>query len=148
MDWRWCRFEDLGVHGLYDVLSLRCRVFILEQGAFLDPDGADPRAWHLCGRDPQGALSAYLRVCDPGVKYAEASLGRVVTAPDIRGSGMGRTLMHEGLRRCAEQWPAQPLRISAQARLRRFYEGFGFAAASGDYLEDGIPHLQMLWRAA
>jgi ElaA protein len=146
VDWRWCRFEDLGVHGLYDVLSLRCRVFILEQGAFLDTDGADPRAWHLCGRDADGALTAYLRTCDPGVKYDEASIGRVVTAPEIRGSGAGKLLMREGLRRCARQWPGAPVRISAQGRLRGFYQGFGFVAASDDYIEDGIPHLQMLWR--
>lgn len=147
MGWSWTRFEGLSVHGLYDVLALRCRVFILEQGAFLDPDGADLHSWHLCGRDEHGALMAYLRVVDPGVKYAEASIGRVVTAPEVRGTGLGRALMAEGLRRCALQWPAQVVRISAQARLQRFYAELGFSAASAQYLEDGIPHLQMTWRS-
>jgi ElaA protein len=145
--WSWTRFEDLGVHGLYDVLALRCRVFILEQDcAYLDPDGADPHCWHLCGHDEHGALVAYLRAVDPGVKYAEASIGRVITAPEIRGTGLGRALMQEGLARCTRQWPGEMLRISAQSRLRRFYESLGFAAASGDYLEDGIPHMQMTRR--
>jgi len=145
--WSWTRFEDLGVHGLYDILALRCRVFVLEQGAFQDPDGADVHSWHLQGRDADGVLQAYLRVVDPGIKYAEPSIGRVVTAPEVRGSGLGKALMHEGLARCAAQWPGQDVRISAQARLRRFYGELGFAPASDEYLEDGIPHLEMTWRA-
>ena len=72
MHWTWTRFEGLGVDGLYDALALRCRVFILEQGPYLDPDGLDRSAWHLLGRDQAGTLQAYLRVVDPGCKYAEA----------------------------------------------------------------------------
>lgn len=147
MQWSWLRFDELGVHGLYEVLALRCRVFILEQGAYLDPDGADARCWHLCGRDERGALVAYLRAAEPGVKYAEPSIGRVVTAPEVRGTGLGRVLMEQGLARCDRQWPGRALRISAQSRLRRFYVSLGFEAASGDYLEDNIPHLQMTWRS-
>jgi ElaA protein len=146
VDWRWTRFDDLGVHGLYDILALRCRVFILEQGAFLDTDGADPHSWHLQGRDGAGVLHAYLRAVDPGIKYTEPSIGRVVTAPEVRGTGLGRRLMREGLLRCAAQWPGQGIRISAQARLKRLYAEFDFEPASDEYIEDGIPHLQMLWR--
>ena len=148
MQWSWTRFDDLGVHALYDILALRCRVFILEQGAYLDPDGADRHAWHLQGRDAAGVLQAYLRAVDPGVKYTEPSIGRVITAPELRRTGLGRTLMCEGLARSAAQWPQQVIRISAQARLNDFYAGFGFAAEGADYLEDGIPHRQMIWRSA
>ena len=146
MRWSWLRFEQLGVHGLYDILALRCRVFILEQGPFLDTDGADAHSWHLQGRDEAGVLQAYLRAVDPGVKYAEPSIGRVITAPEVRGTGLGRALMREGLARCAAQWPGQGVRISAQSRLHHFYAGMGFAADGDDYLEDGIPHRQMIWR--
>ena len=133
------------MHALYDILALRCRVFILEQGAYLDPDGADLHSWHLQGRDEAGVLQAYLRGVEPGIKYAEPSIGRVITAPEVRRTGLGRALMREGLRRCAAQWPGQDVRISAQARLNDFYVGFGFVAEGEDYLEDGIPHRQMLW---
>jgi ElaA protein len=146
MRWTWTRMDSLGVHGLYEVLALRCRVFILEQGPYLDPDGADVHSWHLQGRDDAGVLQAYLRGVDPGIKYAEPSIGRVITAPEVRGSGLGRVLMREGLARCAATWPGQALRISAQARLRRFYADLGFEAVSDEYIEDTIPHLQMLWR--
>ena len=146
MHWTWTRFDELGVRGLYDILTLRCRVFILEQGPYLDTDGADLHSWHLQGRDDAGVLQAYLRGVDPGIKYAEPSIGRVITAPEVRGSGLGRVLMREGLARCAATWPGQALRISAQARLRRFYAELGFEAVSDEYIEDTIPHLQMLWR--
>jgi ElaA protein len=144
LNWTWCRFEELGVHALYDALALRCRVFIMEQGAYQDPDGLDPQSWHLLGRDAAGTLQAYLRVVDPGFKYDEPSVGRVVTAPEVRGTGAGRALMREGIARCAQAWPGRAVRISAQARLQRFYRELGFDAVGEEYLEDGIPHVEML----
>lgn len=141
--WTWLRFDDLGVHRLYAALALRSRVFILEQGPYLDPDGVDPHSGHLLGHDAAGVLQAYLRVVDPGVKYAEPSIGRVVTAPECRGSGLGRALFTEGLARCLTAWPGQGVRISAQAHLEGFYGSFGFVRVGEVYLEDDIPHLEM-----
>ena len=143
MHWTWARFEELGVDALYDALALRCRVFILEQGPYLDPDGLDRQAFHLLGRDDAGALQAYLRVVDPGAKYPEPSIGRVITAPEVRGQGLGWVLMRQGLARCARAWPGQGIRISAQAHLQPFYGALGFHAVGSPYGEDGIPHLQM-----
>ena len=100
MHWLWARFEELGVDALYDALALRCRVFILEQGPYLDPDGLDRHAFHLMGRDDAGVLQAYLRVVDPGAKYVEPSIGRVITAPEVRGQGLGW-----GLRPPNPRWP-------------------------------------------
>ena len=144
MNWTWLRFEALGVDNLYDALALRCRVFILEQGPYLDPDGIDRQSWHLLGRDESAGLHAYLRVVDPGVKYAEPSIGRVITSPERRGTGLGRSLMAVGLARCSAVFPGQGIRISAQSRLERFYESFGFRRMGADYPEDGIPHVEML----
>ena len=144
MDWIWSRFDELGVDRLYDALALRCRVFILEQGPYLDPDGLDRKAWHLLGLDSAGVLQAYLRVVDPGHKYAEPSIGRVVTSPEARGSGLGRELVGQGVRRCVAAFPGQGIRISAQAHLEGFYGAFGFVKVGQPYLEDGIPHLEML----
>ncbi len=148
MNWAWHRFDELGVDNLHDALQLRSRVFVLEQGPYLDIDGIDRRAWHLLGRDVGPQLLAYLRVVDPGAKYAEPSIGRVVTAPEVRGTGLGRALMREGLAGCVARWPGQAVRISAQARLQRFYSELGFCAVGDEYLEDHIPHLEMLWRKA
>ncbi len=144
--WTWQRFADLGVDGVYDMLALRARVFILEQGPYLDPDGVDRQSGHLLGRDAAGELRAYLRVVDPGIKYAEPSIGRVVLDKALRGSGLADRLVAEGLARSAASWPGQGNRISAQAHLQRFYGRHGFAAVGETYLEDDIPHIQM-WRA-
>jgi len=146
LNWTWQRFEELGVDNLHDALQLRARVFILEQGPYLDVDGLDRHAWHLLGRDGDGTLVAYLRIVDPSLKYFEPSIGRVVTAPQARGSGQGRALMHEGLAGCARHWPGRPIRISAQAHLQRFYSALGFSAVGDEYLEDDIAHIEMLWR--
>ncbi|HET9978608.1 MAG TPA: GNAT family N-acetyltransferase [Burkholderiaceae bacterium] len=143
MQFTWLRFADLGVDNLYDALQLRCRVFVLEQGPYLDPDGVDRQSWHLLGRDAGGALVAYLRVVDAGIKFAEPSIGRVITAPEVRGRGAGRALMAEGLAGCARLWPARPILISAQSRLERFYRDFGFVREGDDHLEDDIPHVHM-----
>ncbi len=144
--WTWQRFEALGGDGVYDMLALRAQVFILEQGPFLDPDGLDRQCWHLLGRDEGGALRAYLRIVDAGLKYAEPSMGRVVLDKALRGSGAGDALVAEGLRRCDQAWPGHGNRISAQAHLQRFYGRHGYAPVGEPYGEDGIPHIQM-WRA-
>ncbi len=145
LSWTWARFDDLGVHALHDALALRCKVFILEQGPYQDPDGADKQSWHLLGHDDAGALQACLRVVDPGVNYPEPSIGRVVTAKEARGNGTGRALVAEGLLRCQQAWPGRAVRISAQAHLQRFYGSLGFVAVSDEYLEDDIPHIEMLY---
>jgi ElaA protein len=142
--WTWSRFADLGVEQLYDALALRCRVFVLEQGPYLDPDGIDRDAWHLLGHDEAGVLQAYLRVVDPGAKFEEPSIGRVITSPETRGTGLGRELVAEGVARCVAAWPGRAIRISAQSHLERFYGGFGFVRDGDDYGEDNIPHCQMV----
>ena len=70
LTWQWTRFEGLTADDVYDMLALRARIFVLEQNcAYLDPDGVDRQSWHLLGRDAGGRLLAYVRVCDPGVKF-------------------------------------------------------------------------------
>lgn len=146
LHWNWQRFEDLGVDGVYDMLALRAKIFILEQGPYLDPDGLDRDSWHLLGRDADGDLRAYLRVVDPGLKYDEPSIGRVVLDKPLRGTGVADELLVEGVARCVHAWPDQGCRISAQAHLQRFYGRHGFTTVGEVYLEDTIPHVEM-WRA-
>lgn len=148
LHWRWFRFAELGVEPLYELLALRSRVFVVEQNCpYLDADGIDRHAWHLLGRDDAGGLQACLRVVDPGAKFAEPSIGRVVTSPDARSRGLGRPLMSEGIRQCEALWPGRDIRISAQAHLARFYGSLGFEAVGEPYLDDNIPHQDMLRRS-
>jgi ElaA protein len=142
--WRCLPFAALDAATLYALLQLRSQVFVVEQHCvYLDPDGADPHCHHLLGFDEDGKLQAALRLVPPGLKYAEASLGRVVTSAAARGSGQGHALVAQGLRESALIHPGHGLRISAQAHLQRFYEAHGFRAEGETYLEDDIPHIEM-----
>src|SRR5262245_9461028 len=116
--WQWSRLEGLAVAELYAVLAARQQVFTVEQHcAFQDADGHDFHAWHLLAWDEASKavpLAGYLRVLDPGRKFEEPSIGRVLTVPPYRGIGFGRTLMAEGIARTRAIWPRRPIRIAAQ----------------------------------
>ncbi|MGI8401370.1 MAG: GNAT family N-acetyltransferase [Gemmatimonadaceae bacterium] len=146
--WQWCRFSELGPEELYAVVRLREAVFIVEQNCpYPDADGRDPRAWHLLGwrqGSTERTLAAYARVFEPGVRYTEGSIGRVVTAQEVRGAGMGRKLMAEALRRLETLAPGEKIKLAAQRRLEEFYAGFGFTTVSAPYEEDGITHVDMV----
>jgi ElaA protein len=145
LNWRFAPFDQLAPRDIHDLYQARIEVFVIEQECpFQDVDGADLPAWHLLGRDAAGTLVAYCRLLPPGAKFPEPSIGRVLTTAAVRGTGAGRILMREALSRAAGLWPGQPIRIGAQHRLERFYEEFGFARASEPYVEDGIPHIEML----
>jgi ElaA protein len=150
--WQWSRMSRLAPAELYAVLAARQEVFTVEQRcAFLDADGYDGHAWHLLGWvDDSNAerLVAYLRVLDPGRKFAEPSIGRVLTLAPHRGVGLGRVLMVEGIGRTTNTWPGRAIRIAAQLRLERFYASLGFLTASAPYDEDGIAHVDMVLEAA
>jgi ElaA protein len=146
--WQWSRFSELRPEDLYAVVQLREAVFVVEQQCpYIDADGRDPQAWHLLGWSEQPSkrdLVAYARIFEPGVRYAEPSIGRVVTAPRVRGTGLGKTLMAEALRRIESLAPGQAVKIAAQRRLEKFYRDLGFRTISAPYEEDGIIHVDML----
>ena len=145
IDWQLLTFDALTTRQLHDLLQLRSAVFVVEQACvFQDVDGADPQALHLLGTRA-GQLLAYARCFTAGVKYPEVSIGRVVTDPAHRGTGLGHALIRRALQGVAEQWGLQPVRIGAQARLEAFYASHGFVDAHRPYVEDGIDHLEMVW---
>jgi ElaA protein len=155
IDWHFAPFAQLTPQQVHDLYRLRAAVFIVEQNCvFQDVDGVDPKCWHLLGYGDRSQsdggcdlssveLLVYCRLLPAGVKFAEPSIGRVITAPSVRGTGMGRVLMAEAMRRANGLWPGHPLRIGAQAHLERFYNEFGFTKSSQPYDEDGILHVEM-----
>jgi ElaA protein len=145
MRWEAPPFSELSSSELYDVLALRQLVFVVEQRCpYLDCDGKDRGALHLCGRDDQGRLVAYARLLPPGASFIEASIGRVVTHPEVRRTGAGRALMVEAIARTRTAFGEGPIRIGAQRYLEPFYAELGFCSAGVPYDEDGIPHVEMV----
>ncbi|MFL5488061.1 MAG: GNAT family N-acetyltransferase [Gemmatimonadaceae bacterium] len=148
ISWQYSRLSELTSEELYAVVRLRESVFIVEQNCpYPDADGRDPNAWHLLGWQSgadERRLIAYARIFEAGVRYTEASIGRVVTAPEVRGKGVGKILMAEALRRIESLAADQTVKIAAQRRIEKFYLDLGFRTISAPYEEDGIIHVDMI----
>lgn len=136
------RFEQLSLHELYAILQARAEVFVCEQNiVYLDMDEIDFDSTHLFVKDNDRVVS-YLRVIDPGVKYAEVSIGRVLTLAPWRGRGLARRLMLRAID-VAMQFQ-RPIRIEAQAYLKDFYVSLGFIPVSDEFILEDIPHIEMV----
>jgi len=144
MSFKWSRLEALSTLELYEIIKAREAVFVVEQNCpYQETDEKDLKAWHLMAT-MEGELAAYARVVDPGAKFAEPSIGRVMVVEKFRKKNIGRTLMDEAIRFSETTFPGATIRISAQVYLKKFYESLGFLASSEQYDEDGIPHIEMI----
>jgi len=142
--WQLKKFEDLSPAELYAILRLRGEVFIVEQNCpYLDTDGKDFHSHHLMGFIGEN-LAAYSRLVFPDISYDEVSIGRVVTSPKYRRKELGKQLMEKSIKEIERIYGKVPIRIGAQAYLKKFYEAFDFVDLNEPYVEDGIPHLIML----
>lgn len=145
IEWQYKKFDELTSIELYEILKLRNLVFVVEQNCvYLDTDDKDLQSWHLFGYH-QKQLIAYLRILPPGISYNEASIGRVVTHPDFRKFGYGIELMKIGIEKTLQQYNTSVIKISAQCYLLNFYSNLGFVAIGEEYLEDDIPHIEMIY---
>ena len=143
MNWLCKKFDDLTPLELYAILQLRNIVFTVEQNCvYPDMDDKDQYCYHLMRWD-NNKLVAYTRLVPPGVSYTEAAIGRVVTAPQARRSGLGKELMKLSIDKCRELFEITIIKIGAQLYLKKFYESLGFIQTSDIYDEDGIDHIEM-----
>ena len=140
------RFDELTRGELYEILRIRVDVFVVEQNCpYPEIDGKDEFSHHLYYRDADG-IQAYLRVVDAGVSFDEVSIGRVLSRK--RRCGLAGGLLREGIRFAQDTLGAHAIRIEAQTYARKLYENAGFRQVSEEFLEDGIPHIQMLLNLA
>lgn len=145
--WKIKSFEKLSIKELYAILKIRQEVFIVEQTCYyLDADGYDEKAIHIWG-EKNGEIVAYCRIFEPKIKYPESSLGRVLTNPSYRNLKLGKILLKIALHTIEVKFNTPNVRISAQDYLLRFYSEFGFISTGLEYLEDDIPHTEMLRKA-
>ncbi len=139
-----CEFPELNLVQLYDVLKLRQDVFIIEQNClYEDMDDSDQKAQHLLMYDEK-SLAGYLRVFAPGIKFREASLGRIVLPVKYRQGTVGKELIKSAVKKTFELYPGTDIRIEAQAGLKDYYNSLGFIEEGEIYVSDKIDHLQMV----
>ncbi len=136
--WHIHSWETISKKALYDALTLRSLVFVVEQKCvYQDLDSKDENALHILGYK-QNVLVAYARVF---LNTKPVSIGRVVIHPLFRRLGYGKHIMQKSI----EQVPTKTtIHISAQEHLKGFYESLGFSQNGVGYLEDGIPHIPMV----
>ncbi len=153
MNWEVKAFNQLNTTELYQIMALRQEVFVVEQNCpYLDADGKDFKSYHVMGFY-NDELAAYARVIQPGISYTEAAVGRVIVKMDFRNKKLGYELMQKCHEFIEYRWGNKnpknnqqliSIRISAQSHLENFYRNCGYAPTGKAYLEDGIPHIEMV----
>lgn len=149
IEWRCAGWEELDLNTFHDLAALRIKVFVVEQDCpYQELDGKDKDSIQLTGHLPNGEVVATLRIVPPGISYAEPAIGRVVIDPSQRGTGLGHELMHQGMLEVERLYGKVNIRLSAQTHLEKYYSTHGFVHTGKSYLEDGIPHIEMLYTAS
>ncbi|PKW28923.1 GNAT family N-acetyltransferase [Flavobacterium lindanitolerans] len=141
--WKIKPFKALSLDELYDLLELRTEVFIVEQNCvYQDIDNKDRKAIHLIG-EFDGETVAYCRLFKAGDYFDESSIGRVIVKEKYRDRKWGHDLIREAIKAIKDNFDEEKITISAQLYLKKFYESHEFSQTSEEYLEDGIPHIEM-----
>lgn len=146
LHWSIYTFSELSNHQLYDILKLRTDVFVVEQECpYPELDNKDQDSLHFCGFNAKKELVAYTRIISPGVSYKETSIGRVLIKKSERKFKYGKILMQLSIDIAKRKYPKHNIKIGAQTYLSEFYTNLGFKQTSEPYLEDDIPHIEMIY---
>lgn len=146
MVWKIKRFDELTTVELYKILKIRGEVFVVEQTCpYLDTDGKDEKCWHLYAEE-KGQMIAYARILAKGLSYEEMSIGRVLVKAEYRKKGLARELVQRAMGFITDTLGETKIKIGAQAYLTEFYKSLGFEPVSEIYLEDEIPHIDMIYK--
>lgn len=138
-------YKELTKDQLHDIISIRIAVFVVEQNCpYQELDGKDKDAYHLMAIEDDVIIGT-LRILKPGVYYKEAAIGRVVSHPDHRNKKLGHTMMSKAMEYAQKELNYSSIRLSAQTHLVEYYSKHGFQSTGKEYLEDGIPHTEMLY---
>lgn len=147
MEWKTKKYNELTVEELYNILTVRNEVFVVEQNCpYQDCDGKDKHAYHLF-LDDNGDVIAYTRILEKGVSYDEVSIGRFLVQEKYRGKGLAKEMLLKAISFIEESLNEKAIRLSGQVYIKEFYKCFGFKEVSDTYLEDDIPHVEMLYKS-
>jgi ElaA protein len=141
-------YNDISKEEFHDIISLRIEVFVVEQDCpYQELDGLDKDAYHLILKE-KDVIIGTMRLLKPGVVYDELAIGRVVSSPKHRGKGLGHKMMTFAMDYIRNELKLTEVRLSAQSHLTNYYEKYNFVKTGKEYLEDGIPHSEMLYNEA
>ena len=137
------RFNEIDSKTLHNIFLLRSEVFIVEQEcAYQDIDGKDFKSIHIIGKH-KGEIIAYSRIMSLNNEFC--SIGRVLVKKELRKKGIGIKLMTKTIEEATSEYNSRKIKISAQEYLKNFYTNLGFKHTGRCYLEDGIPHIEMIF---
>ena len=135
-------FQELTTVELYEILKARAEIFVVEQNCvYQDLDDIDYRSLHFFYEE-NGKILAYLRVFEKDSSSRMVQIGRVLTV--THGKGLGGKLLKNAISQIKSYMNPAYIYIEAQCYAVEFYEKSGFCVSSEEFLEDGIPHVQML----
>lgn len=144
MQWHVKRFDELSLTELYQILKVRVDVFVVEQECpYPEIDGIDPNCVHLFLKD-QNEIVTYARLVPKGILEPYPMIGRIIVNQKYRKSGYGRALLNQAISIITTEWKEDAIKLQGQTYLQAFYQSLGFEAVSDPYLEDGIPHIDMI----
>lgn len=144
MEFKIKQFSDLKKEELYKIIKTRIDIFVIEQNCpYQECDNKDQASWHLY-YPVEDEIAAYLRIIPAGISYKEPSIGRVLVKKEYRRDGLGLKMMKKAKSFIKNSLDENKIRISAQEYILNFYKDLGFKVISDRYLEDGIPHYEML----
>lgn len=144
MEWSLKTFEELSTHEIYQILKARVDVFVVEQAcAYEEIDNYDQQSTHLFLRT-EDKLVAYVRLVPKQTKFNEVSIGRVLVVKEFRGKGYAKAIMEKAISHLINEWEENVIKIQAQYYLNDFYSSLGFKQITDVYLDDGLPHIDMI----
>lgn len=146
LNWQIKHYNDLTTNEFHDIIALRIKAFVVEQNCtYQELDGKDKKSYHLIVRNGMGDIVATSRLLPPGLSYSdECAIGRVVIDESLRGQGIGHDLMERCLKFSFMEFGDCSVKISAQKHLEKYYEKHDFKSTGNEYMEDGIPHVEMI----
>lgn len=138
-------FDELTSKELYQLLKVRVDVFVVEQTCpYPEIDDYDQHAIHYFLKEKNNIV-AYVRLLPSRSRYKEASIGRVLVTQEYRKCGYAREMMKKAIKYINNEWKETKIKLQAQVYLENFYTSLGFIRTSAEYLEDNIPHVDMIW---
>ncbi|MFD1038320.1 GNAT family N-acetyltransferase [Virgibacillus byunsanensis] len=146
MEWYIKSFQELTNNDLYELMKARVDVFVVEQECpYPELDNYDQEAIHYFLKI-NNEMAAIVRILPADTKYQEVSIGRVMVKEKYRGNGYAQQIMKKAIEYVVNVWDESIIKLQAQEHLKDFYGSFGFKQISPSYMDDGIPHIDMVWK--